>query len=577
MAYDMGCSESDARPELRGVRVLPGAGGRSPSSSIVTLAEVLRLPAVERALPQVLGGDQWLSRAITGLRVVDRMDERELLTGGELVVVTDVVPLWASEEIRQYIADLAAQGAAAIMVELGRPLTRVPEVIVRACARHSMPIVALRRAVPLEQVALSVDTAVLHADRALLEATAASHRRFVELSLDDAPLADFVAAIAELARGQVVFSNVLHQVISLDALGGSAEELIGRWRQQELRGGSLRGTTIDDDSGAVVVRVELKQQLRGRLAMFTSAPVDPAQIAVLERGAAALAIRLNHVSDELVWEDARRSLLADLLTARYASAEAAVARASAAGHDIRGTMAVAVIRCDDGDVGEQLRRAFAHAKVDALAGPLGPGLWGALVMLTQADDDAIDRAAGRLHLLAATAGMKATVGRGGSVDDLAGIRRSYAEAVEVAGAAHEAGAFAQHRGCYTIHDVGLRGLLVALREDPRVQAFAERMLRPLMERDRREAGDWVHTLEVYLRLGGNKSMAAIELGISRQTLYQRLSRIQRMLDVDIDDSETRTSLHAAVMTIEVERSAEPENSKELPAIPAIVDRWQVTT
>lgn len=391
--------------------------------------------------------------------------------------------------------------------------------------------------------------------RAQLESTAATHRRFTELSLDDASIEELVAAAATLAGAQVVFSDVLHQVIALDVLGGSTEELLDRWRQQELQADALFGTTVDAAAGEAVTRVEVRRQLRGRLALFAAGPIDPAQVVVLERAAAAIAMRLNHVSDESVREDADRSLLTDLLTSGPARAEGAAARAAASGHGISGGVsAVVIIRCDDGDVGEYVERAFAQSEIDVLAGALGMGSWGVLVMLPQAQDAVIDRAADKLHLLAASAGLKPTVARGGYVDDLPGIRRSYAEAVEVAAATHDSGSLIRHRGCYTIRDVGLRGLLVALREDPRVLAFAERMLRPLMERDRREAGDWVHTLEAYLRVGGNKSMAAIELGISRQTLYQRLSRIQRMLEVDIDDSETRTSLHAAIMTIDGARS-----------------------
>jgi purine catabolism regulator len=89
-----------------------------------------------------------------------------------------------------------------------------------------------------------------------------------------------------------------------------------------------------------------------------------------------------------------------------------------------------------------------------------------------------------------------------------------------------------------------------LREDPRVQSFAARTLDPLLAREARDGGTWVTTLATYLRVRGNKSLAAERLQVSRQTLYERLARIQSLLGVDLDDPETSASLFAAIMVIE---------------------------
>ncbi|CAM5746473.1 hypothetical protein [Streptomyces afghaniensis 772] [Streptomyces afghaniensis] len=54
------------------------------------------------------------------------------------------------------------------------------------------------------------------------------------------------------------------------------------------------------------------------------------------------------------------------------------------------------------------------------------------------------------------------------------------------------------------------------------------------------------TAEVYLDCAGQAARAAAELGIHRQTLYYRLSRIEKLTGLDLDDGEDRLLLHMAL-------------------------------
>ena len=54
------------------------------------------------------------------------------------------------------------------------------------------------------------------------------------------------------------------------------------------------------------------------------------------------------------------------------------------------------------------------------------------------------------------------------------------------------------------------------------------------------------TAEIYLDCAGQAARAAAELGIHRQTLYYRLSRIEKLTGLDLDDGEDRLLLHMAL-------------------------------
>jgi hypothetical protein len=54
------------------------------------------------------------------------------------------------------------------------------------------------------------------------------------------------------------------------------------------------------------------------------------------------------------------------------------------------------------------------------------------------------------------------------------------------------------------------------------------------------------TAEIYLDCAGQAGRAAAELGIHRQTLYYRLSRVEQLTGLDLDDGEDRLLLHMAL-------------------------------
>lgn len=68
-------------------------------------------------------------------------------------------------------------------------------------------------------------------------------------------------------------------------------------------------------------------------------------------------------------------------------------------------------------------------------------------------------------------------------------------------------------------------------------------VRPLLAPAHRELA---RTAEVYLDCAGQAARTAAELGIHRQTLYYRLSRVEQLTGLDLDDGEDRLLLHMAL-------------------------------
>ncbi len=143
--------------------------------------------------------------------------------------------------------------------------------------------------------------------------------------------------------------------------------------------------------------------------------------------------------------------------------------------------------------------------------------------------------------VASHAGLVAHAGVGRPSSDLAGLRRSLAEAQEASLIARSRGHGAT--GAAHIDQLGVRRVLMGWFGSDEFRLFAGSMLEPLVTIDR--DGALLRTLEAFLDAAGSASLTAADLGIHRNTVTNRIGRIQAVLGADLGDPEVRLSLQLA--------------------------------
>jgi hypothetical protein len=124
----------------------------------------------------------------------------------------------------------------------------------------------------------------------------------------------------------------------------------------------------------------------------------------------------------------------------------------------------------------------------------------------------------------------------------AGLARTLGEAADaarVAAGRPESGHFVH------VDRLGLAQLLLAWTQTDTFLPAAHQLLAPLS----RSAGDLLRTLDVYLDAESSLAETGATLGVHRNTVADRIGRIERLLGVDLHDAETRLALHLAVRTI----------------------------
>ena len=112
---------------------------------------------------------------------------------------------------------------------------------------------------------------------------------------------------------------------------------------------------------------------------------------------------------------------------------------------------------------------------------------------------------------------------------------------------------------HRLEDAHVRGLLTLLADDERLVAFSDRELDRLRRADERYDGRLEQALRALLDHPANKTAAAARLAVSRPVLYERLAQVEQALGVDLDDGETRTSLHLALLVADARaRARQPD-------------------
>lgn len=528
------------------------AEGAVPLRAQLTVADVLRIEEVCAAGPCVVAGRGRLDRAVRWVHIAEVPDVAKLLRGGELILTTGIALPEDDDSLAEYVRELAQAGVSGLGIELVRRYAHVPRQLVTAADKWELPLIALNREAPFVAITEAVHAQILHRQLAQLRVKEHVHRAFHALPPGASP-SDVVHRMSELTGCPVVFEGLAHRPLAVAARTVPLEELLSGWEVRSRRHG-------DEHPGWLAAAVQPSGQACGRVVLLLDHEPGVLHHAVIETGASLLAVGwLLAGTPASLQHAAQRDLVDDAANGRCRSINELHVRARSLDVVLRPhRLVILAMRSAPPFCPEQaVLQAVERTRTVGLVGQLRDDLIYAVLAVPSQESHATRAEKVAAEVRQGYPGPPECLAVGGAflrddatLDDLA---RAFAEADEAGRAMLGSGGerFA------TIQDIELRGLLRLLGDDPRVQRFVARQLRPVWEHDEEHGTHLLDILASFLDCAGNKSAAAARAHLSRAAFYNSLDRLSGVLGRDLELPEVRVALHVALLASQVGSDAGP--------------------
>lgn len=554
----VGAPDSDNRgqdtPDL-GVRHSP----RYPS---ISLRQALELPTFRAALPVVVAGAESLDRTIRWVHAGDLPDIATYLRGGELILTTGMAIGARPAQQREFVHSLADKGVAGLAIELGSHFTEsLPGPLVQTAEDVGMPLVELHASTAFVDITEAVHTEISSHQYDLLQRAEALQQEFTSAMLEGGGVPAVLSVLARAVANPVFFDDGMGRLLGYGSpTGNSSNDGVLRAWTKARSNADVVGLTAPVPSHGVGGS--------GRIVLLPiDSPMTDFAPLALNRAAqiVALALLRSRQEEELLALN-RGDLLGGLVAQRI-DATFAAARAQEMGFGDRHVAALLPVaarltnRLDDGSrtatdtAPIDMNRWVGtlrdlEAKTSKLNVPIMVGVEsrnGDLLMvlgLRKIGDREMlaDLTASILQEVAARRASSDVVIAVGSASDWATLGDNLREATE-------ATAVAASRAPRPWHDAAsmpLDRLLWKLGDNDDVRRFSDKMLGAVVAHDAASRNPLLPTLASLCENGGRKAETARALYLNRQALYDRITRLEKVLGADLSDWDTILALHLAI-------------------------------
>ncbi|MEV7041900.1 PucR family transcriptional regulator [Amycolatopsis sp. NPDC051061] len=458
-----------------------------------------------------------LDAPVRWAHVSELRDPAPYLVGAELILTAGVNLPAEAAEVDRYVRGLRDAGVTALGFGLTPTVYEtLPEPLRRACARHGLPLLVVPSRTPFLAVNQAVSVALTEAGQREQRRITAAREALTRAA--GGGLGELTSSLAARLRSWVALvgaGDVLASAHDAPApLPPQVRELMATVRA----GRGIRSATTELGAEFVVVQPVYPQATASHLVVVgRSRRFDGADRAILAVGAALLGLIGRAGSDAAELGAAATGLLVGRESA------GGVAR-SLLGSDVVRLVAGAAYRRGPGEVAQRpdwLRARLDTPLVSVLPGPSFVAIAGSSPSLPVLEDL-------RAHGWLAAVGSPVPAARLAAASAEVELLLSRARAL----------------GRPMIAGGGLD--FDALVAPDASRGFAEKTLEPLVELDRTGDRALVPTLRTWLAHHGGWEPTAAELGVHRNSVRHRIAQVEKALDVDLADPETRMRLWFAL-------------------------------
>jgi PucR family transcriptional regulator, purine catabolism regulatory protein len=501
----------------------------------LTIRDVLTLPSVSAAEPQIVVGHDQLDRPVSAVHATAIADIARFLSGGEFLLTAGQGIPDGDDDQAAYVASLVDAGASGLMIELaGRIMREVPPGLDRAARSHRLFLATT----PGE---FSFADANVEFHALLTKGQLSLHRDTDNL------LMDLIAALAQdpdLARAMDEIGSRFGARTVLETAVGSGVIAGGDWdshdsAREHVDEHSTRTTRTD----CILLPILVRGHGWGMLHFLPDGDERATNRVLAQRLAGIVSLLLSaEIADNMHTDRAVGRLVRSLLTnvhddQRFTDRLAALAPAVTHGSTL--------VLCVRHDVGVEPSFSVKNDR------DVGPGTVIAsvdhrsVIMLPLHANAAPRAVAERVATHLNRPGFHPPAGAAVSTGaDALGPAIRDAELASRLSPVEDSSDTPAPSVVF-MDDRPLDRLLAPLKANGALDAYARTMLGPLIDQGSR-GEPLLRTLRVLVEVVGNRSEAAKQLHMERRTVHKHVRKIESLLGASLSDPQTLTAIAVAL-------------------------------
>ena len=550
----------------------------------LTVREAMALGGLQRG--EVLAGAEGLDRTITWVKVLESPETISWLAEGELLLTVAFAIKDDLAAQRDLMRNLAAVGSSGLVIKPERYLPEIPDDMLGQANEFGIPLIRIPQDVSYLEIMTPILERIINAQNADLRRSIEIHRQFTDLALGGQGLDVIVRTLGELVESSISLEDANWRLLASHIVPGltdrhrqqtlahhgtppKAQEAVASMIHEVVEGRKPRKVAPIPEAGMTAHRIITPILAGGENLGYLSIIEHPQrheQLAMMAIEHAATVIALEMIKQREVAEaedHVRGELVDDLLNGTFGDASNVQRRARYLHYDLSVPHLLLVIDVDH--FGRVIKEShYPERRVIALKHQLFQVVTGAvrrknprhlatahsdsvIVLVPQpagADADG-EELAKRIRQAVADSDLGITVSV--AVGRLCVKPEDFKPAfVEAQRALDLMVRFGKKEQVVNYDRLGVYRLLAQIDDRTGLEAFAGRMLEPLVAYDKTRGTPLLKTLEVYLQRHGNLRQSARDLHIHLNTLHYRLQRIASLIGADLKDADVRLDLLLAL-------------------------------
>ncbi|MFD0771527.1 PucR family transcriptional regulator [Bacillus sp. CGMCC 1.60114] len=516
----------------------------------LSVKEILKHRHFQNA--KVIAGKAGLCRTVKWLHIMEIPRIGNLLNGNELILSTGVGWKGDKEVFLSLLKEFIDANAAGLCIELGMYMTDVPQEIIELADCHDFPLIVFYHEVRFVDITQDVHTLLL--------------KKHYQMISDLEDYSHQLNRLLLTSNSQSKILQLLHDYLQMTVLYRSKEgeiQIISEKMpdEQEKIIKFLRGDNVQKDVTIFCQSIQALDQKFADLFVVSESEINGFESLIVDRSAIALAQNLLR---ELYVEERRKADETEWIQ-RWIDGAHSEERIHRYITELEPNLKVngcIVLLCKIDDY-DQKSSGFTYLKIlfrsifeqqgfFLLATVRKNQMMFILLNKRKTSDWKRRIEAGIDHLQKTELMEKYKVGQiqfgvGKFIDKLSHVKKSYYTAQESLIIQEN---MPKGHVSYFYDDLHIFRLVSIVNEQGDLDDFISDYLGPVLIYDQQNNGKLMETLKTYLKCNGSKQETATNLYIVRQTLYQRLQKLNELLGEDFMDFHKRQAIEFAITAYE---------------------------